>query len=212
MAGGRGLRMMPMTTSIPKPMIEIEGETLISKSLIQLKTRIPTIGITVGYQGAALAKHVIEEGASLVFNTDGQGNCWWLFNTLMKHLDEPVLVLTCDNIVRLDLDFILTEYLRLNSPPCMVIPVKPVKGIDGDYITGGNNIVASLGRTNISQQYCSGIQLLNPAIINRLVSRVDDFNELWDSLIRLEKLSYSSIYPYNWYSVNTIRQFNEANT
>jgi MurNAc alpha-1-phosphate uridylyltransferase len=208
MAAGRGIRMMPMTTLIPKPMIQISGESLISKSLHQLRKQIPNIGITVGYKGSMLARHVIEEGASIIFNTDGRGNCWWLFNTLMKHLNEPILVLTCDNIVQLDLNFILSEYQRLNTPPCMLIPVKPVIGIDGDYIFGENGVVSSLSRTDFSEQYCSGIQLLNPGAINELVNKIEDFNQLWNSLISLKKLSYSAMYPYRWFSINTVEQLN----
>jgi MurNAc alpha-1-phosphate uridylyltransferase len=206
MAAGRGMRMMPITSSMPKPMITVSGESLISKSLVQLREQIPNIGITVGYQGAILAKHVIEEKVSFIFNTDGHGNCWWLFNTLMKYLNEPVLVLTCDNIVKLDLKFFQDEYIKLGSPACMVVPVKPVKGIEGDYIHGQEGLVHSLSRSKPSTKYCSGIQLLNPAVINELVDKIDDFNQLWKELINLKKLSYSSVYPHEWYSVNTIEQ------
>jgi MurNAc alpha-1-phosphate uridylyltransferase len=206
MAAGRGLRLMPMTLNLPKPMVEMTGETIISKSLKQLKEQVPKIAITVGYHGALLAKHVIEENVSAVFNTNGHGNCWWLFNTLMKYLNEPVLVLTCDNIVKIDISFIIDEYIRLGSPDCMFVPVGPVEGIEGDYIFGENNLVNSLSRERPTPFFCSGIQLLNPVAINRSIPECDDFNDLWNLLIESKKLYFSSIYPHPWYSINTIEQ------
>lgn len=206
MAAGRGLRMMPITQSIPKPMIDINGTTLIAKSLKQLKQKIPNICITVGYKAPELAKHSLEEGASTIFNTGGFGNCWWMFNTLMKYIDEPVLVLTCDNVVELDLDFLLRYYEILRKPACMVVPVRPVSGIDGDYIFGKDYFVEELSRQVTSEIYCSGIQMLNPYRINRLVARQEDFNRLWTSLILLRELRYSDLYPNQWYAVNTLGQ------
>jgi MurNAc alpha-1-phosphate uridylyltransferase len=209
MAAGRGLRMMPLTNDMTKSMIKVHGETLISKSISQIRSAVPNIAITVGHMGADLAKHVIDQGVSMVFNTNGKGNAWWIFNTLMKYLNEPVLVLTCDNVVKLDLHFIYSSYAALGNPLCMVVPVEPVEGIEGDFISGQNNIVSSLNRNNRSDIYCSGIQLLNPHLINKKMNAVDDFYELWQDLIEHEDLYFSATYPHAWYSINSIKQLNE---
>jgi MurNAc alpha-1-phosphate uridylyltransferase len=206
MAAGRGLRMMPLTQYVPKPMIEVNGSTLISKSIKELKKQIPVIGITVGYKGPELAKHVLEEDVSMIFNTNKQGNAWWIFNTLMRFLNEPVLVLTCDNVVELDLPFLINNYEQLNSPACMVVPVHPVPGIEGDFIIGENGKVTALSRKYVSDIYCSGIQIMNPQTINKLISNLDNFSELWEALISINQLSYSAIYPKNWYTINTLHQ------
>ncbi|MDR6568202.1 MULTISPECIES: NTP transferase domain-containing protein [Chitinophaga] len=209
MAAGRGLRMMPLTKDMTKSMIKVHGETLISKSISQIRSAIPSIAITVGHMGADLAKHVIEQGVSMVFNTNTKGNAWWIFNTLAKFINEPVLVLTCDNVVKLDIHFLYSNYAALGYPLCMVVPVKPVPGIEGDFISGHNNIVTSLNRKVKTDIYCSGIQLLNPFLINEKMNAVDDFYELWQDLIENEDLYYSATYPHEWYSVNSIEQLNE---
>jgi N-acetyl-alpha-D-muramate 1-phosphate uridylyltransferase len=206
LAAGRGLRMMPLTQRIPKPMLDVNGESLISHAIQQVISKIPTVGITVGYQGAMLAKHVIEKGVSMVFNTNGQGNAWWLFNTLMRHIDEQVLVLTCDNIMALDLDFIETHYARLNQPPCMLIPVTPVAGVDGDYIFDTAGRVDKLSRTETASTYCSGIQVINPASINKLTGSRNDFYEVWHTLMQQQQLYCSPVYPHPWLTVNTPEQ------
>ena len=134
MAAGRGMRMMPLTSEKPKAMAPYAGSTLISNGIDAISKYIPEIHITVGYKGAMLASHVIEHNVASVFNTEGKDNSWWLYNTLMKYVDSPIFVLTCDNVVDLDFELLEKDYLESGSPACMVVPVKPVEGLEGDYI------------------------------------------------------------------------------
>jgi NDP-sugar pyrophosphorylase family protein len=204
MAAGRGQRMMPLTDALPKPMAPYNGSTLIADGISKIIRRIEKVHVTVGYKKAMLAKHVIEHGASSVFNTDGQSNSWWIFNTLLKHLDEPVCVLTCDNVVEIDIDLLEGDYLKLNQPACMLVPVIPVAGLEGDYIFHDDHRVTRLSRDTPSDIYCSGIQILNPHRINQLMRPGEDFYSVWDRLIEQEQLYVSSIYPKRWTAVDTL--------
>jgi len=212
MAGGRGSRMMPLTDVIPKAMAPFYGSTLIAHRIEKLKEVIPNIHITVGYMGSMLAKHVIEHKVNSIFNTIGQDNSWWIFNTLLKDLNAPVFVLTCDNIVDLDYERLENDYYALDSPPCMVVPVKPIEGLEGDYIFyDEQNRVTALTRTKKNDIYCSGIQVLNPAKINALMEACDNFYQLWGNLIAVQQLRCSNIYPEKWFAVDTLAQLNQAN-
>jgi NDP-sugar pyrophosphorylase family protein len=206
MAAGRGLRMMPLTTNIPKPMAPLNGSTLIARAVARLAQRLPHIHVTVGYKGAMLAQHVIECGASSVFNTEGKGNCWWLYNTVLNQLDEPVYVLTCDNIVDLDFELLEENYHSLNDPDCMLVPVQPVEGLEGDYVFQKDHVVTEISRAKKTDIYCSGIQILNPRQINRLTNEPENFYGVWDQLIASRRLTVSSVYPDKWYAVDTVEQ------
>ncbi len=211
MAAGRGTRMLPLTNDIPKPMIPYKDSTLIAEGIKKLKPEIDFLHITVGYKGAMLAQHVIELGVNSVFNTEGKGNSWWIFNTLMCHIDEPVFVLTADNVTELDFELLSMEYDKYNAPACMLIPVKPVAGLEGDYIHHLENQVLFLSRKDAAPTYCSGIQILNPAKINLIIKKTDDFNELWQELILKKQLYCSDSYPKNWFTVDTVAQLEELN-
>lgn len=211
MAAGRGSRMMPLTNDIPKAMARFRNTTLIANSIEKLKKNSQNIHITVGYKGSDLAKHVIEQDVSSIFNTEGKGNAWWIFNTLISNLDEPILVLTCDNVIELDMDRIYKDYISLNSPACLVVPVRPVEGLEGDYIFHEKNRVVELNRHKPSDSYCSGIQLLNPAKINRYCEPAEDFYSVWTQLIRQEQLFCSNVYPNKWFTVDTMAQLEFIN-
>lgn len=204
MAAGRGARMMPMTAVIPKPMAPYLGSTLIANGIKIIREHIKYIHITVGYKGAILAEHVITEGVSTVINTSDKGNAWWIYNSLMAHLDEPVFVLTCDNVVDLDFGLLAEEYIHFNQPACMIVPVKPVEGLEGDYIFHENNIVTKLDRNKPSDCYCSGIQIINPYKIKQMTRETEDFYHVWEQLIQQRQVYSSNVYPKRWFAVDTI--------
>jgi hypothetical protein len=89
----------------------------------------------------------------------------------------------------------------------MLIPVKPIKDLDGDYIFHKNNIVHNLSRNKISNIYCSGIQILNPFTINKIIKPCEDFNLLWKNLIKKKRLLVSDQMPKKWFTVDNIKQF-----
>lgn len=211
LAAGRGQRMMPLTESIPKPMAPYQGSTLIAEGIARLKPWVEHIHVTVGYKGAMLAEHVITQGISSVFNTREHGNAWWLYHTLLGELDQAVLVLTCDNVVDLDLDLLQRQYQAVGRPACMLVPVRPVAGLEGDYLFLDGNTVVGLDRHRPSDRYCSGIQVVNPRAIRRLTKETDSFYEVWSQLISKGQLAASALYTGGWFAVDTIDQLNRLN-
>ena len=211
MAAGRGARMRPLTDQIPKAMAPFNGSTLIANGIRELKPFFSNIHVTVGYKGAILAEHTIGLSVSSVFNTNGKGNSFWIYKTLMSRLDEPVLVLTADNVTQIDIDFISNEYHELGKPACMVVPVKPVQGLEGDFIHHDNQVVKYISRKEVAESYCSGIQVLNPRNINEITSPVEDFRKVWSQLIEKKQLTCSKIYPKNWFTIDTLGQLVLAN-
>lgn len=211
MAAGRGMRMMPLTGVIPKAMAPYKGSTLIAKGIAKIKKHIDNIHITVGYKGAMLAQHVIERNVSSVFNTGGKGNSWWLYNTLLKYINEPIFVLTCDNVIELDFQKFTDDYYDQGAPTCMVVPVKPIEGLEGDYIFHNNNIVTELSRERKSDIYCSGIQIINPLEVNQITLETESFHELWNQLIKRQRLYCSNILPEKWFAVDTLSQLDAVN-
>ena len=206
LAAGRGIRMMPLTKKIPKGLMKYRNETLILNGLKKVRKFIKKIHITVGYKGAMMAKYVLENNVYSVINTNGKGNSWWIFNYPFNLLNEPIFVLTCDNVTKIDFKSLEKDYFFKKSPVCMLVPVKPIDGLKGDYIKHNKNCVTSLSRINKSEIYCSGIQILNPKKINQIMKKKNNFNEVWKQLINKKKLMVSDIVPKKWFAVDTKSQ------
>ena len=209
LAAGRGMRMMPLTNIVPKAMAPYANSTIIHAGITEIQKYIKNIYITVGYKGPILAEHVIQYDVSGVINTNGHGNSWWIFNTIMKYLDNPILVLTCDNITKLNFNEIEDNYNNLGNPPCMLIPVKPVEGLDGDYIETNNGIVKRISREIKSDIYCSGMQVINPKKINHICRESENFYDVWNHLIKNRELKNSKVYSEKWISIDTLEQLEE---
>lgn len=203
MAAGRGQRMMPLTDTIPKPMAPYLSSTLIASGISRVREHLDNVHVTVGYKGAMLAQHLIELGVSSVHNTDGRPNAWWIHNTLLRRLDEPVFVLTCDNVTDLDFGLLEEDYHALGDPACMLVPVRPVPGLEGDYIFHEGGRVVKVSRTDPSDSYCSGIQVVNPARVAAQTSE-GEFYGIWDQLIVTGDLWVSGVYPKRWITVDTV--------
>jgi len=211
MAAGRGSRMMPLTNSIPKAMAKLGDSTLILQGIDRISPILENIHITVGYKKADLAKYVIEHHVSTVINTEGKGNAWWIYNSLLKNLNAPLFVLTCDNVIDLNFHKLAEDYFTLGSPACMVVPVKPIDGLEGDFIFEEKNVINELNRSKKGDKYCSGIQVLNPSKINKLTEPVDDFYDLWKQLINQDQLYCSNVFPEKWFTVDTMKQLDHLN-
>ena len=207
MAAGRGLRMMPLTAKKPKAMADLNGNSLIGHNILRLSKNIKNIHITVGYKNSILASHVISKKVSSVINTSEKDNCWWVYNSLLKNINEPILVLTCDNIVDLDLVSIFKDYNKLNKPHCMMVAVNSKKKFQGDYLQiNKDRIVKKISRQKRTNYYASGIQIIHPKKINRDTKKVDNFYFLWSQLIKKKLIFCSNIQPKKWCEIDTIKQ------
>ncbi len=207
MAAGRGVRMLPLTETMPKAMAPFAGTTLIAQGIDKIRPHVRDVHVTVGHHGAMLAEHVIQHGASTVINTHGHGNSWWLYNSFLSLLGSPLLVLTCDNVVELDFELLQHEYERIGEPACMIVPVRPVDGVDGDYIVHDDaDVVTGITRDTVTDLYCSGIQVINPHRTVALTEATEEFTAVWKQLLPLREVRMSRIYPQSWYSVDTLAQ------
>ena len=211
MAAGKGERMFHLTKNNPKALVRVNKKPLILYTLEQVIKTSGQIFITIGHKGDKVADFVSSKGEFRFINTNLKGNAWWIQHSCLKTVNEPVLVFACDIITMIDIDFIYHNYKKAGFPVCMLISITPVDGVDADFIFGKNGQVTSLSRTEKSVRCSSGIQIINPCRINRLLNIVpEDFNELWTVLIEKKLLHYSDTYPHCWYSINTPEQLEIA--
>lgn len=209
LSGGHGTRMLPLTKDTPKALIKVGGIPLIYNSINLLKKYKIDTYVTYNYQCLSLFNDLHDKVKGFV-NTLNQDNSYFLFNSFVKYLDEPILIMPCDIVTDIDFNKLFENYVELGSPVGMLVSTNPIKGVAGDFITyDNNNLIKFLSRVEETDKYCTGIQIINPKKLNNFTEDKNNFYDVWNFLIRTENLKVSDLIPSTWCSYDDIKQINK---
>ena len=108
LAAGRGTRMGELTMKIPKPMLEVDGKSLLEYKLEAMPDEVTEVVIVIGYLGNVIRGHFgdLYAGKKLTYveqrNLNGTGGALWL---VKDALHDKFLVMAADDIyMREDLE------------------------------------------------------------------------------------------------------------
>src|ERR1035437_4796380 len=102
LAAGRSVRMWPLTEYVPKAMALADDKTLLQINVAKYKSLGFNIHLTVGYKSDILSPHALSLGVDTLVNTNGTGNAWWIYNSILSKFNEPVMILTCDSLMEIN--------------------------------------------------------------------------------------------------------------
>ena len=211
MAGGKGTRMFPISDYVPKPLVKVRNKTLIDYCIDNLKEKgINNIYITYNNKSELLVSHV-EKRVSGLINTIDQDNSYFLFNTIIKNIDEPIIVMPCDIIMSFNFEKLHSEYTSKDD--AYILPVKYKKGMNPDFIKCDDKKskykVTSIGRGPSYKKYnvcASGLQILTPSIINKQITPSNNWNDVWKQLIINNNLQIFPSFATNWETYDRLEQ------
>ncbi len=206
LAAGRSSRMWPLTEYVPKAMAIADGKTLLETTVDKYRKHDFRIHLTVGYKADVLAPFALSLGINSVINTTSRGNSWWVYNSILSEIHEPVIVLTCDSLMDINLKQLWENYKKFKEPACLLLPAEPKEGFEGDYIHQKNGLVALLSRKEKSNFYGSGCQVLNLRKIRDITEPAEDFLEVWGQLIAHKQLYCADFAAQNWFTFDTVEQ------
>jgi len=206
-AGGEGKRMRPITSYIPKALVEVDDKPLITYTINAFNNwGVENVFVTYNYLADKLFKR-IHQSVDAMINTSYSDNSYFLFHTFIKNIDAPILVIPCDIIMDIDLIELFEDYQRNGSPAIMMVGTKPVDEVVGDYIIYDDyNRIESLSRAVTSPLYASGLQVINPAKVNKLCQEEENFNDVWSQLYETNNLKISTIHPKKWMAYDNLKQ------
>jgi NDP-sugar pyrophosphorylase family protein len=205
-AGGTGTRMKPITDYVPKPLVKYKDKELISYNLDFFKSNgINHTIVTYGYKSELLT-HFLEKKVNCLLNTINKDNSYFLFNTIIKHINEPILLLPCDIIIDLDVKKLYQEYVDLGSPSCLIVPLKNNRKVEADFLHTNGDKIIKINRDEESNFYASGIQIINPNKINNKIKSSENFYNVWMELIKNEELLISNTNVYFWEAIDNFNQ------
>ena len=183
MAGGKGSRLQPYTTIIPKPLIPV-GEKTITEHIIDRFKRsgCKEFEIIVNYK-----KHLIEAyfkdtetdyDISFVEEEEFLGTAGGL-RLLMGRYEEDFFMTNCDIIIEEDYSKIMDYHKENNNLATIVCAVKNMKLPYGVIETSEGGFVSAIHeKPDISSMVNTGLYVLSPHFLERIpegqVSQITD--------------------------------------
>lgn len=216
MAGGKGMRLKPLTNTLPKPLIKVGDKAIIDYNVnLLLSYGIEKILISVNYLGEKIEKHFRNKNIKEV-------ECFWEKNALgtigsaglvKKYFHDHVLIMNCDILTNIDLESFFLEFLNNNAdmavaavPYNVYIPYA-VMDINESMVQGFTEKPEYKYYTN------GGIYIIKKEILRKYVNGKDFYNatDLMEEIIKSGGKIYS--YPMNeyWLDIGKLKDLEKAN-
>ena len=200
--------MRPLTKSIPKPLLEVNGKPLLCHQIECIASVVECIAVSVGYKGGEVSEVALLNGADLIIQNQTGGNAAWLNHTLIRNLNDHVLVITSDNLMQMDFKELEKEIIKSKDFSYLVTR-ENASDLMGDRIIEENGQVTSISNSITWGKLATGLQFINPRRLDPKKS-FSDFHEVWDDLIQKNLLRTSGIKPSEWMAIDTLSDLERA--
>ena len=193
LSSGKGKRMMPLTKDIPKPMLEIHGETLLLNKIKMLeKISIDSIFVNVAYKKEIIKQYITSLDQDINIIDEGNeplGTASGIRNIAQNFNDESFIVINSDVIT--DFNLATLKDLDLENKLGHIVLVKTPDYLDGDFEIENTCIVK--GR----QYTFTGIGKYHTDLFKKYNGQ-----DLGD-ILRAEKDIGFSVHDGNWMDIGT---------
>ncbi len=199
LAAGFGERVHPLTLKLPKSLLKIGDETLLSNTLKFLQLiGIEHVIINVHYLGEQIIDYLNKNKFNLSINIvqekekilDTGGG---VLNAIQHFSNNPFLIINPDTIWNpyYAEDFKVMEKLFLkDSKKCFLLVVNKKKSFDkflkGDFNLK-NNLINRNSTDNLNYIY-TGLQIIKPEVFSNIKEKVFSINKIWNHLIEKNEL------------------------
>jgi dTDP-glucose pyrophosphorylase len=175
MAGGRGIRLGPLTTTVPKPMLRVAGRPILERIVLHLVgVGVDRIFLAVGYLGQVIEEHFGDGsrfGSSIEYLREesplGTGGALGL---LPEPPVDPVLVMNGDLVTQADLGGLLDVHIRSGCTATIGIRrylhTVPFGCVERD----GDRVVALEEKPTLARDVNAGIYALEPSLVRRVAA------------------------------------------
>ena len=208
LAAGRGERLMPLTEKLPKPLIKINGESLLERHLKRLKlSGFSEVIINTSYLGG-----MIEE-------TIGQGERYGLAITYSREPTPPLE--TAGGVVKALPLLGQTPFLLINADiwtdmsfsqlktsanyPHLILVPNPKYNSEGDFSINGSWVM----KADKNLYTYSGVGIYPPSFFSHPTSEHQPLGPMLFTAAN-KKLLQGTIYDGQWFDIGTRSRLTDA--
>ncbi len=206
LAGGKGKRLRPYTTILPKPMMPV-GDKPILGIIIETLARsgITDIVLTVGYL-AGIIRAYFGDGKEFGVNiryfveTEPLGTAGCL--SMIDGLDEEFIVMNGDILTSLDFDALIAFHRRLGNPVTICSYKKDVQLTLGVLQLSEDTVTDYIEKPRYSFDVSTGIYMMNRTVVSHIPrNRYFDFPTLIKALIAAREPISVFKFEGDWYDI-----------
>jgi len=176
MAGGFGKRLLPLTKTIPKPLLRIGKERILDKIIENIKTyNFKKIYISVHYLSKKISNHAkskknwnIKVDIIKEKNPLGTAGCLYF---LKNKLNFPLIVMNGDIITNLNYEEMLNAHNKNKSDITVALLTHKINIPFAVLETEDIKINDICEKPTISKNINAGIYIINPTIINKFCKK-----------------------------------------
>ena len=168
MAGGKGIRLRPLTSKTPKPMLLVNNKPLIENIIINAKRKgISNFIISTNYLGEKIKKYLKngkELGVKIKYISERKplGTAGSL--SLLKDFNKTIILSNADIISDIDYSEMINYHNKKKS--MITVSAKIIRNTInyGNIITKGSRVLNIIEKPVKDQKINAGIYVINPEI------------------------------------------------
>lgn len=193
-AGGRGKRMMPLTKSMPKPLLEYSGVPLLERILLKLKSEgFKNIILSINYLGKKIEDY-FSNGENLGLNisyikeTKEMGTAGSLAKLTKIKNNLPIIISNADLITNLNFKNLLNYYTQNKSDLIIATKKHEYQNPYGVIHNKGNRVLKISEKPLHTFNVNAGVYVINHKLLNLVKKNMYfDMPDLIEKLIKKNK-------------------------
>ena len=214
LAAGLGKRMQPLTLKMPKPLLEIQGETLLERALnLLISNGVEEVCINTHHLSDQIREYLskfkskanieISSEEDLLLDTGGGAE-----KATKEFKKNPFFIINPDTLwsdkYYKEVQFLEKVYIE-NKKPCLLLVKKDLsldKSFKGDFNLDGKLV----SKDEKNKYIFTGLQIITRDSLNLINKKVFSMNEVWNKLIN-EKNLYGVESNQKFYHLNTFEMY-----
>ena len=214
LAAGLGKRMQPLTLKMPKPLLEIQGETLLERALnLLISNGVEEVCINTHHLSDQIREYLskfkfkanieISSEEDLLLDTGGGAE-----KATKEFKKNPFFIINPDTLwsdkYYKEVQFLEKVYIE-NKKPCLLLVKKDLsldKSFEGDFNLDGKLV----SKDEKNKYIFTGLQIITRDSLNLINKKVFSMNEVWNKLIN-EKNLYGVESNQKFYHLNTFEMY-----
>lgn len=216
MAGGKGMRLRPLTKNTPKPMLKVGNKPILQIIIEKFKkSGYENFIICVNYKSKVITNYFGDGkkfGVKIEYikekNRMGTAGA---ISLIKKRLSDPFFVINGDLLTNLNFDEMLDFHIKHNSKATMCIKESNINSPYGEVKLNRENIL-SIDEKPIRKVFVNaGVYILDPKCIDLIPKKFFDMTTLFKKIISKKLKTTSFPIGEYWLDIGRLNDFQKAN-